>query len=149
MQRNDWKFDYSARQLAEAAQIKITHHRGRLDFWKGKREETLAKIRSQGLEIDEKIAVGYQSPKSPIGIAPTASASATICGINSTKSSTSSNSTPRSLASTTGGNRCCSRIRRCGPGSTSRTGCSSSGRPEVSRLEYTRSGSCKNPQVCR
>jgi hypothetical protein len=63
-QRKDWKFDYAATRLAEAAQAKIVHHTKRLDFWKAKREETLAKIRSEGLEIDEKIVVGYQSPKS-------------------------------------------------------------------------------------
>jgi hypothetical protein len=63
MQRNEWKFDYTAARLAEAAQAKIAHHGERLEFWKGKREETLAKIRADGLEIDEKIVVGYQSPK--------------------------------------------------------------------------------------
>jgi hypothetical protein len=63
MQRNDWKFDYTAARLAEAAEAKIVHHTARLEFWKGKREETLAKIRADGLEIDEKIVIGFQSPK--------------------------------------------------------------------------------------
>ena len=63
MQRNEWKFDYTAARLAEAAHAKIAHHEERLAFWRGKREETLATIRSEGLEIDEKIVLGYQSPK--------------------------------------------------------------------------------------
>jgi hypothetical protein len=63
MQRNDWKFDYTAARLAEAAGGKIAHHEERLAFWRTRREETLAKIRSEGLEIDEKIVLGYQSPK--------------------------------------------------------------------------------------
>jgi hypothetical protein len=63
MQRNEWKFDYTAARLAEAAAAKIAHHTERLAFWKGKREEVLATIRSEGLEIDEKIVLGYQSPK--------------------------------------------------------------------------------------
>lgn len=63
MHRNEWKFDYTAARLAEAAQAKIAHHQARLAFWQGKREETLATIRSEGLEIDEKIVLGYQSPK--------------------------------------------------------------------------------------
>jgi hypothetical protein len=63
MQRKDWQFEYAAAQLAEAAQAKMAHHTERLKFWKTKREETLAKIRSEGLEIDEKIVVGYQNPK--------------------------------------------------------------------------------------
>ncbi len=63
MQRNEWKIEYPAAQLAEASQAKIAHHGERLEFWKSKREETLAKIRSEGLEIDEKIVMGFQSPK--------------------------------------------------------------------------------------
>ena len=63
MQRNEWKFDYTAARLAEVAQAKIDHHAERLAFWKGKREEVLATIRAEGLEIDEKIVVGVQSPK--------------------------------------------------------------------------------------
>lgn len=63
MQRSEWKFDYTAARLAEAAQAKIAHHEERLEFWRGKREEVLAKIRSEGLEIDEKIVVSYEHPK--------------------------------------------------------------------------------------
>jgi hypothetical protein len=63
MQRKDWKFDYTAAKLAEAAQAKIAHHTARLEFWRTTREEVLARIRAEGLEIDEKIVLGYQSPK--------------------------------------------------------------------------------------
>lgn len=64
MQRNEWKFDYTANRLAEAAQGKITHHQERLAAWQAKREEVLARIRAEGLEIDEKLVLGYHSPKS-------------------------------------------------------------------------------------
>ena len=64
MKRDEWKFEYTAARLAEAAEAKIAHHTERLAFWKAKRDEVLATIRAEGLEIDEKIAVGYQSPKS-------------------------------------------------------------------------------------
>ena len=64
MQRNEWKFDYTAARLAEATDARIAHHDERLAFWRTRREETLAKIRSEGLEIDEKIVLGYQTPKS-------------------------------------------------------------------------------------
>lgn len=63
MQRKDWKFDYTAARLAEAARTRIAHHEERLAFWRGKREEVLAKIRSEGLEIDEKIVMAYPTPK--------------------------------------------------------------------------------------
>jgi len=61
MQREDWKFDYTAQRLAEAAQRKIDWHRERLAFWSGRREETLATIRAEGLEIDEKIAANPEA----------------------------------------------------------------------------------------
>ena len=63
MKRNDWTFDYTAARLAEAAQAKIAHHEARLAFWRGKREEVLGRIRTEGIEIDEKIVLGYQTPK--------------------------------------------------------------------------------------
>ena len=59
MKRDEWKFEYTAARLAEAADAKISHHGERLAFWKGKRDEVLATIRAEGLEIDEKIVVGY------------------------------------------------------------------------------------------
>ena len=63
MKRNDWTFDYTAARLAEAAQAKIAHNEARLAFWRGKREEVLGRIRTEGIEIDEKIVLGYQTPK--------------------------------------------------------------------------------------
>lgn len=63
MQRKDWTFDYTAADLAEAARTKIAHHEQRLGFWRAQREEVLGKIRSEGLEIDEKIVMAYPTPK--------------------------------------------------------------------------------------
>ena len=63
MQRNEWKFDYTASRLAEAASDKTAYHRERLNFWRTTREGVMATIRAEGLEIDEKIALGYRNPK--------------------------------------------------------------------------------------
>ncbi|MBK6394471.1 MAG: hypothetical protein IPF73_07120 [Betaproteobacteria bacterium] len=63
MQRDGWMFDYTALRLAEAAQHRMDWHRERLAFWAARREETLATIRSEGLEIDEKIVIGVHTPK--------------------------------------------------------------------------------------
>jgi hypothetical protein len=63
MQRNTWTFDYTSHRLAEAAQSKIARHEGRLAHWRAQREAVLAKIRSEGLEIDEKLVMAYPSPK--------------------------------------------------------------------------------------
>jgi len=63
MQREEWKFDYTAAKLAEGAGIKISHHDERLDFWKRKRDEVIATIREEGIEVDEKVVLAYTSPK--------------------------------------------------------------------------------------
>lgn len=63
MHRKDWKFAYTAAKLAEAAEGKLRHHNERLEFWKTKKSEIISLIRSEGLEVDEKISLGYRSPK--------------------------------------------------------------------------------------
>ena len=63
MQRKEWKFDYTASKLAEAAKTKHLHHQERFEWWKEKRDQVMAEIRKDGLEIDEKIALEYASPK--------------------------------------------------------------------------------------
>ena len=64
MERKEWKFDYTASKLAEAANIKLQHHQERLTWWKDKKEQVITQIRAEGLEIDESIALEYISPKS-------------------------------------------------------------------------------------
>ena len=64
MLRNDWCFDYPASTRSEAAAEKLAFHHERLDWWKAKRTEVMATIRSEGLEIDEKIVLEFRSPKS-------------------------------------------------------------------------------------
>jgi len=63
MLRNDWGFDYTANKLAEAAATKMVFHQERLDWWKTKRQEVMGTIRSEGLEIDEKLVMEFRSPK--------------------------------------------------------------------------------------
>ena len=64
MLRKDWCFDYTASRLSEAATKKQVFHQERLDWWKAKRIEVMNTIRSEGLEIDEKIVLEFRSPKS-------------------------------------------------------------------------------------
>ena len=63
MLRKDWGFDYTANKLAEAAATKMVFHQERLDWWKTKRQEVMGTIRSEGLEIDEKLVMEFRSPK--------------------------------------------------------------------------------------
>lgn len=64
MIRNNWNFNYTGKQLAEAAKTKIAFHQERLNFWKAKKDEVFATIRKEGIEVDEKISVGFSHPKS-------------------------------------------------------------------------------------
>lgn len=64
MQRSEWKFEYTAAKLAEVAQLKIDSHSERLEWWKTKKDEVFATIRRGGLEVDEKISLSFQNPKS-------------------------------------------------------------------------------------
>lgn len=50
--------------MADAARTRLAHHRSRFDWWKEKKEQVLQTIRAEGLEIDEKLALEYSSPKS-------------------------------------------------------------------------------------
>ena len=63
MLRKDWGFDYTANKLAEAASTKMAFHQERLDWWKAKRQEVMGTIRSEGLEIDEKLVLEFRNPK--------------------------------------------------------------------------------------
>lgn len=63
MNRKDWKFAYTASALAQAAEAKLHHHESRLTFWKNKKDEVIGLIRSEGLEVEEKISLAYRLPK--------------------------------------------------------------------------------------
>jgi hypothetical protein len=64
MLRSDWEFEYTGAALAEAAKTKLEFHQERLAWWKEKRSAIMTQIRSEGLEINEKISLGFRSPKS-------------------------------------------------------------------------------------
>lgn len=64
MLRDEWKFEYTANKMADATEKKLSFHQERFDWWKDKKEHVITQIRTEGLEIDEKIALEYLSPKS-------------------------------------------------------------------------------------
>lgn len=63
MLREEWKFDYAAEELAEAARQKLRHHDERLEFWKTKKKSVMDTIRAEGLELDETITSALSNPK--------------------------------------------------------------------------------------
>jgi len=63
MKRENWTFDYTATRLADASQEKIAWHTGQLAFWQQQREEVMATIRAEGIQVTEKTALSYLNPK--------------------------------------------------------------------------------------
>lgn len=63
MLRDQWKFRYTAEQLAEAVQQKIQYHDERHTFWNGRREDIVTQIKADGIEVNEKSVLQYGSPK--------------------------------------------------------------------------------------
>ncbi len=63
MLRDQWKFRYTAEQLAEAVQQKIQYHNERHAFWNGRREDIVTQIKADGIEVNEKSVLQYGSPK--------------------------------------------------------------------------------------
>ena len=49
--------------LAEAARERLKFHTERLEHWRSRKDEVLARIRSEGIEVEEKAVLGFRSPK--------------------------------------------------------------------------------------
>ena len=63
MLREAWKFPTPAARLAEAAQARLAYHDERVTWWTGKRAEVMARIRAEGLELDERLVLSQPNPK--------------------------------------------------------------------------------------
>lgn len=58
MKREEWTFEYTAMKLAEAAAAQAAYRRTRFEFWSGKKDEVMQKIRDSGITVHEDIALG-------------------------------------------------------------------------------------------
>lgn len=54
--RTGWEFNYKASDVLRGATDKLNHHKARTEWWAKKKAETVARIRSEGLEINESVA---------------------------------------------------------------------------------------------
>ena len=61
MNRDEWKFSYQADKLLAASEAKKSFHEDRHSWWTKKKEEVMASIKAEGLEIDESVAMGYSN----------------------------------------------------------------------------------------
>lgn len=65
--RQNWKFQYPAREVADAAAAKRANHADRLAWWEQKQRELIAEVREKGLEVEESLAAVYSSSAAPHG----------------------------------------------------------------------------------
>lgn len=65
--RNNWEFEYTASDLATAAQTKKAHHEGRLKYWEDKQKKVIAMVKENGLEVTESLSMMAYSGKGAIG----------------------------------------------------------------------------------
>lgn len=56
MLRAKWEFEYTAKNLAMAAEAQKTFRASRVKVWEGKKEEVIAKIKDSGLNVHQSIA---------------------------------------------------------------------------------------------
>lgn len=54
--RGEWQFEYATADLAKAAVTKAEFRRKRVEIWRHAKEEVMAKIKADGLEVTEDIA---------------------------------------------------------------------------------------------
>ena len=59
--REEWTFQYSAKDVLKAAQAKVAHHNERATWWKLKKTEVMGKIKEGGIDVHENIAASYQN----------------------------------------------------------------------------------------
>jgi histidinol-phosphate/aromatic aminotransferase/cobyric acid decarboxylase-like protein len=61
MNRKDWEFEYTAKQLADAASLKRDHRQSRVEWWEAEQAKVMAEVKESGLEIQESMAQSYLS----------------------------------------------------------------------------------------
>ena len=61
MNRKDWEFEYTAKELADAAALKRDYRQSRVEWWEKQKEEVMKEVKESGLEVSESLANGYTS----------------------------------------------------------------------------------------
>jgi hypothetical protein len=56
MNRANWRFEYTASQLAEQSRTKQAHHAERLATWRHNKAKVIEKIKSEGMDVHESLA---------------------------------------------------------------------------------------------
>jgi hypothetical protein len=61
MQRDKWSFEYSAIDLAKAAESKRGHHASRLKWWEEQKANVMTEVKETGIEVSESVADQYSN----------------------------------------------------------------------------------------
>lgn len=61
MKKGEWLFEYSAKDLAQAATKKMNHHNDRAEWWKMKKVEVMNEVKESGIEVSESVASEYSN----------------------------------------------------------------------------------------
>lgn len=67
MNRHDWEFEYTAKTLADAAELARESRQQRSEWWIAKKEEVMQEVRDTGIEISESVAAEYSNTKMGMG----------------------------------------------------------------------------------
>lgn len=67
MNRSEWRFEYTASKLADAAKAKKTAHEGRKKWWEDKKAEVMTRVRESGIEVRDSVAAVYSNTKGGFG----------------------------------------------------------------------------------
>ena len=59
--RKDWEFEYTAKELADAALTKRNYRETRVEWWEQKKNEVMIEVKETGLEVSESLANSYTS----------------------------------------------------------------------------------------
>lgn len=67
MKRHEWKFEYTASKLADAASHKRDVHAKKLLWWEDKKKEVMKQVAETGIEVQDSVAASYSNTKGGYG----------------------------------------------------------------------------------
>lgn len=57
--RQNWEFEFHAKEVAAAAEGQLDYRRSRVKFWRGKKAEVIEHIKETGIDVHDTISAQY------------------------------------------------------------------------------------------
>lgn len=67
MNRHEWEFEYTARDLAKAAKSQQEFRLSRVSWWQGQKKKVMDEIKEAGIEVEESIGSLYSNTSAGMG----------------------------------------------------------------------------------